>query len=318
MPKVLITRVLPDRVLERARARHDVELRNETDPLTPAEAHEALAQFDGIVPTLGDAFGAETFAGLDAPRCKVLANFGVGFNHIDATAARAVGVEVTNTPGAVTDATADIAMTLILSSCRRAAEGERIVRAGAWIGWQPTQFLGMHVTGRTVGIVGMGRIGKAIARRCHFGFGMTVKFFNRSPVSDAGVPSEQVDDLHTLLEAVDIAVLALPATPQTRHLIDADAMSALGPESYLVNIARGDIVDEAALVTALETRAIAGAGLDVYENEPFLTSGLAACENAVLLPHLGTSALEVREAMGHMALDNLDAVLGGQRPPNAV
>lgn len=318
MTRVLLTRTLPDRVMDRVRSHHDLTLRDRSDPLTLSEARAALSEFDGIVPTLGDAFGAETFAGLDAPRCKVLANFGVGYNHIDAAAARAAGVEVTNTPGAVTDATADIAMTLILSTCRRASEGERIVRAGNWIGWQPTQFLGLHVTGRTVGIIGMGRIGKAIARRCHMGFGMTVKFFNRSPVVDAGVPAEQVSDLHALLETVDIAVLAVPATPQTRHLIDAAALSALGPQSYLINIARGDVVDEPALVTALQERTIAGAGLDVYENEPSLAPGLSDCENAVLLPHLGTSALEVREAMGFMALDNLDAVLSGDIPPNRV
>ena len=157
---------------------------------------------------------------------------------------------MTNTPGAVTDATADIAMTLILSLCRRASEGERIVRAGQWIGWQPTQFLGMHVTGKTVGIIGMGRIGKAIARRCHFGFGMSVKFFNRSIVADPGVPGEQITDLNQLLGAVDIAVLAVPASPATRHLIGTPQLQALGPSRYLVNIARGDVVDEPALLEA--------------------------------------------------------------------
>ena len=318
MPKVLITRLLPDSVLERARARHDVAVREETDPLTSAEGHDALQRYDGIVPTLGDAFRVETFSGLVNPRCKVLANFGVGYNHIDADAARAAGVEVTNTPGAVTDATADIAMSLILSTCRRTSEGERIVRSGKWIGWQPTQFLGMHVTGRRVGIIGMGRIGKAIARRCHFGFEMEVFYFNRSPVTDDHVPGVQVDDLKKLLASVDIAVLAVPATPATKHLIGAEELMALGPSGYLINIARGDIVDEVALVSALQNGAIAGAGLDVYESEPYLTPGLANCDNAVLLPHLGTSALEVREAMGHMALDNLDAVLGGQTPPNSV
>ncbi|MEL7344360.1 MAG: D-glycerate dehydrogenase, partial [Pseudomonadota bacterium] len=259
----------------------------------------------------------EAFDGI-TPRTSVLANFGVGYNHIDVPAAKAIGLTVTNTPGAVTDATADIAMTLILNLCRRAGEGERRVRKGSWSGWQPTQYLGFHVTGAHVGIIGMGRIGKAIAKRCHAGFDMTVSYFNRSEVADPGVPVTRIADLHELLRTVDIAVLAVPATPETRHLMSSEDLNALGPNGFLVNIARGDVVDEGALVAALRDGNIAGAGLDVYENEPRLAEGLAACENAVLLPHLGTAALPVREAMGMMALDNLDAALAGQTPPNTV
>ena len=292
-------------------------LRDVEDALSVEEARAALMEYDAILPTLGDALGAAAFEGL-TPRTKILANFGVGFNHIDADAAKAVGLTVTNTPGAVTDATADIAMTLIFSLCRRAGEGERLVRSGGWTGWQPTQYLGFHVTGAHVGIIGMGRIGKAIAKRCHAGFDMRVSYFNRSEVAEPGVPAERIVDLHDLLHTVDIAVLAVPATPDTRHLIDAAALKALGPNSYLVNIARGDVIDEAALVAALKGSAIAGAGLDVYEAEPRLEPGLADCENAVLLPHLGTAALPVRTAMGMMALDNLDAVLNGQPPLNPV
>jgi lactate dehydrogenase-like 2-hydroxyacid dehydrogenase len=225
---------------------------------------------------------------------------------------------VTNTPGAVTDATADIAMTLILMTCRRAAEGERILRAGQWTGWTPTQFLGTHVTGRTVGIIGMGRIGRAVAARCHFGFGMEILYHNRSQIEDPHVLGVQVGSLSDLLESVNIAVLAVPATPQTRHMIGAAELKALGRHGYLVNIARGDIVDEAALVEALRSRTIAGAGLDVYEREPELAPGLVDCENAVLLPHIGTAALEVREAMGFMALDNARAVVEGRTPPHPV
>ena len=317
MTKMLITRAMPEAVVERARAGFDVTLREETAPLAEAEAAAALGAYDIVLPTLGDGFTAAAFAG-GPHRCKALTNFGVGYNHIDAVAARAAGVIVTNTPGAVTDATADIAMMLILMTCRRAGEGERIVRQGAWIGWQPTQLLGLHVTGKTVGIVGMGRIGKAIARRCHYGFGMDVVFFNRSPVPDPGVPARQFDTLAEVLGAADIAVLAVPANPDTRHLIGAAELTALGPRSHLVNIARGDVVDEAALVAALNAGTIAGAGLDVYEREPTLHPGLADCENAVLLPHLGTAALEVREAMGMMALDNAEAVMAGRAPPNPV
>ena len=317
MAKILITRRLPDTVLDRANATHDVTLRDVEDALSVEEARAALMEYDAILPTLGDALGAAAFEGL-TPRTKILANFGVGYNHIDADAAKAIGLTVTNTPGAVTDATADIAMTLIFSLCRRAGEGERLVRSGGWTGWQPTQYLGFHVTGAHVGIIGMGRIGKAIAKRCHAGFDMRVSYFNRSEVAEPGVPAERIVDLHDLLNTVDIAVLAVPATPDTRHLIDAAALKALGPNSYLVNIARGDVIDEAALVAALKGSAIAGAGLDVYEAEPRLEPGLADCENAVLLPHLGTAALPVRTAMGMMALDNLDAVLNGQPPLNPV
>ena len=315
--RLLITRTLPDAVEARARQAFDVTVRSDPAPMTEGEAAAALAEYDAIVPTLGDAFRGAAFDG-GPHRCKVLANFGVGYNHIDADRARAAGVVVTNTPGAVTDATADIAMTLILMTCRRAAEGERILRAGQWTGWTPTQFLGTHVTGRTVGIIGMGRIGRAVAARCHFGFGMEILYYNRSQIEDPHVLGVQVGSLSDLLESVNIAVLAVPATPQTRHMIGAAELKALGRHGYLVNIARGDIVDEAALVEALKSRTIAGAGLDVYEREPELAPGLVDCENAVLLPHIGTAALEVREAMGFMALDNARAVVEGRTPPHPV
>ena len=316
-PSILITRRLPDSVLAIAHAAYHVTLNDRETPLTVEEAAHALAQYDAILPTLGDGFRAEAFAG-GPHRCKLLANFGVGYNHIDAAAAKAAGVAVTNTPGAVTDATADIALTLMLMSCRRAAEGERLVRSGRWQGWQPTQMLGLHMTGKVLGIVGMGRIGKAIAQRAHYGFGMQVVFFNRSPVADPGMPAHQLDSLHAVLAAADVVVTAVPAAPETHHLIDAAALAAMKPTAHFVNIARGDVVDEAALIEALQTRRIAGAGLDVYEFEPKVPDALRALDNAVLLPHLGTSALEVREAMGRMALDNLAAHFAGRPLPNPV
>jgi gluconate 2-dehydrogenase len=246
----------------------------------------------------------------------MLANFGVGFNHIDVAAAKAAGLVVTNTPGAVTDATADIAMMLILMTARRAGEGERLVRAGQWEGWGPTQMLGMPVTGRQVGIIGMGRIGKAIARRCHAGFGMEVVFCNRSAVPDPGVPARQVPLAEAM--AADFVVVAVPGGAATHHLIDAKALAAMRPTGILINIARGDVVAEAALVAALAEGRIAGAGLDVYEFEPQVPAALIGMENVTLLPHLGTAALEVREAMGMMAVANLVAVLDGRPPPNPV
>ncbi|WP_444668627.1 2-hydroxyacid dehydrogenase [Cereibacter changlensis] len=313
--RLLITGPLPEKVIEAARARFDVTLRPETTPLTPAELRAAL-DYDAVLPTLGDLFRAEVFADVPAPKARILANFGVGTNHIDIAAARAAGLAVTNTPGAVTDATADIALTLILMTARRAGEGERLVRSGQWQGWHPTQMLGMHVTGRSLGIIGMGRIGKAIARRCHHGFGMEVRFFNRSPVADPGLPARQTDLAEVL--AADIVVVAVPATPATHHLIDAAALARMRPHALLINIARGDIVDETALIEALQQGRIAGAGLDVYEHEPTVPEALIAMENVTLLPHLGTAALDVREAMGMMALDNLTAFFDGRDPPNPV
>lgn len=285
-------------------------------PMEVAEAGQALSQYDMILPTLGDRFTAEAFVG--AIKCKMLANFGVGYNHIDVIAAKAAGVAVSNTPGAVTDATADTAMTLILMTARRASEGEAMVRAGTWTGWAPTQLLGLHVTGKTIGILGMGRIGKAIAKRAHFGFDMPVVFFNRSQVAPFETPATQLPSIEDVMRVADIVVLAVPATPQTRHLINADRLAQMQPHAVLVNIARGDIVEEAALIAALETKSIAGAGLDVFENEPNVPQALRDLPNCSLLPHLGTAALEVRESMGFMAFDNLVAFAEGKTPPNLV
>lgn len=313
--RLLITRPQPERVVAKAQEYFDVTLRQSTQPLSDAELVQALSEFDLVMPTLGDRFSAAVFAQVPEPRARLLANFGVGYNHIDVAAARAAGIPVTNTPGAVTDATADIAMTLILMTCRRAGEGERMLRRGAWAGWHPTQMLGRHVTGRTVGIIGMGRIGQAIGRRCHFGFGMAVVFHNRSAI-DPGFPAQQVSMAEAL--AADIVVIAVPGGTATHHLIDAGALARMRPDGYLVNISRGDVIDEAALIAHLQAGRIAGAGLDVYEHEPHVPEALRAMENVTLLPHLGTAALEVREAMGLMALDNLLAFAEGRPLPNQV
>lgn len=317
MTRVLFTRRLPDAVIARAREHFEVEIREEAEPLKLGQMRAAMTLYDGVLPTLGDAFSAEAFAGAEGARCRVLANFGVGYNHIDAAAARAAGILVTNTPGAVTDATADIAMTLILMSARRAGEGERLVRAGEWTGWTPTQLLGLHVTGKTVGIIGMGRIGEAIARRCHFGFGMRVAYFNRSP-KDLAFEAVRAETPAALAAQADILVAAVPGGADTHHLVGAEVVAAMPAHAHLVNISRGDVVDEAALIAALRAGDIAGAGLDVYEHEPEVPLALREMENVTLLPHLGTAALEVRERMGFMAVDNLVAALSGQTPPNLV
>ena len=299
-----------------AEARFDVTCRTTTQPMTHADCVAALADYDIVLPTLGDAFRAEAFAAVPAPRCTLLANFGVGYNHINVAAARAAGVAVTNTPGAVTDATADIAMTLILMTARRAGEGERLVRAGRWQGWHPVQMLGLHLTGKTVCVIGMGRIGQAIARRCHFGFGCRIVYVNRSQKA-VDFPAEQMG-MEAALGVADVVVLATPGGAETHHLVGAKAFGAMQNHALFVNISRGDVVDEAALIAALQSGGIAGAGLDVYEFEPEVPEALRAMENVTLLPHLGTAALEVREDMGRMALDNAIAHAEGRTLPNPV
>ncbi|MFP7569829.1 2-hydroxyacid dehydrogenase [Marivita sp. S2033] len=317
MLKLLITRPLPDRVIAKARGFFDTTVREKTTPLSREELVASLKDYDLVLPTLGDMYSAEVFEAVSDPRARAIANFGVGYNHIDTQAANNAGIPVSNTPGAVTDATADIAVMLMLMTSRRAAEGERMVRSQSWGGWHPTQLLGLHMSGKTLGIVGMGRIGQAVAHRAHHGFGMTIKYFNRSPKT-VDIPAEQIDSLSGLAGQVDIMVIAVPGGNATHHLINAEILSAMQPHAHLVNIARGDIVKEADLIEALENGKIAGAGLDVYEFEPKVPQALIDMENVTLLPHLGTAALDVRENMGFMALDNVIAASERKPLPNQV
>lgn len=317
--KLLVSRPLPGPVLEAARAAFEVTVRESNAPLSQDEMVAALRGYDVVLPTLGDLFKAPVFAAVPEPRTRLLANFGVGYNHIDVAAARAAGIAVSNTPGAVTEATADIALTLMLMSARRAGEGERLVRSGRWEGWHPTQMLGLHLGGKVLGVVGMGRIGQAIARRAMHGFGMKLAYFTRTPRDLPDLPGAvAVDSLAALMGMADVVVVAAPASAETHHLIDAGALAAMRPHAHLVNIARGDIIDEAALIAALQAGRIAGAGLDVYEFEPAVPEALRALENVVLLPHLGTAALEVRTEMGLMAVANAVAFKEGRALPNAV
>ena len=315
--ELYITRPMPDRVLDRARAFFNVTLREQNTALKKGEMRAALVLYDVVIPTLGDLFTAEVFDGMEDSRCRLLANFGVGYNHIDVAAARAAGIAVTNTPGAVTDATADIALMLMLMSARRAGEGERLVRSGHWTGWHPTQMLGLHLGAKTCGIVGMGRIGQAIARRAHYGLGMKVIYHNRSARA-LDMPARQVGSLAELMASADCVVIAVPGGPETRHLVGEAELAAMRPHARLINIARGDVVDEAALIAALQAGRIGGAGLDVYEFEPDVPEALCALENVVLLPHLGTAALDVREEMGLMAVENAIAYLEGRDLQNPV
>lgn len=314
MQTLLITRPIADPVLEQARGLFDVTV-HDGGPLSSSDAAQALAAYDLILPTLGDMFDAAAFSG--DVRCKMLGNFGVGYNHIDVDAAAQAGVAVSNTPDVLTDATADIALTLLLATARRAGEGERLVRAGKWGGFDVGGMLGTHVTGKTLGIIGMGRIGQAIAARCHYGFGMDVVFHNRSP-KVTEVPATQLGSLNAVMAAADFIVVATPGGAGTTKLINAQALAAMKPTGIFVNISRGEVVDETALIDALEAGQITGAGLDVYENEPHVPERLRALDNCMLLPHLGSATQETRQAMGQMALDNIIAFADGREPPQKV
>ncbi|MET3793823.1 2-hydroxyacid dehydrogenase [Aquamicrobium terrae] len=316
-PRLLITRPLPAAVHDRAGVLFDLTIRDSTGPTRPAELADALTEYDAILPSLGDVFSRDVFSAAGAPRCRILANFGAGVNHIDLAAAADAEIAVTNTPGAVTAPTADLAMMLLLMSARRAGEGERLVRSGQWRGWHPVELLGDEVGARTLGIVGMGRIGQEVARRATAGFGMEVLFHNRSPKRPPGPEATQVP-LDEVLGRSDFIVVTLPGGVGTRHLIDAEALSLMRPHAHLINVSRGEVVDEAALIEALREKRIAGAALDVYEFEPEVPAALRERDDVVLLPHLGSATRSAREAMGMTALDNLKAFFGGGEPANRV
>jgi lactate dehydrogenase-like 2-hydroxyacid dehydrogenase len=315
-----MVRRLPAPVEAELRERYDVEL-NETDETYPTgRLVDAAGRCDAIVPTVVDDVPAAVFAARPL-RLRIVANYGVGFDRIDLAAARAHGVVVTNTPGVLTEDTADLAMMLILAAARRASEGERQLRAGQWSGWRPTHMLGTRVSGATLGIVGFGRIGAAVGKRAYRGFGMRVLYVNPSEpdaaaVADAG--ATRCESLDELLAASDIVSLHAPARDTTRHMLDATRLASMRPGAILVNTARGDLVDEAALIEALERGPLAAAGLDVFEREPVVPPRLLALGNVVLLPHLGSATTASRVAMGERVLSNLDAFFRGFPPPDRI
>lgn len=311
---VVVLSTLPGDAVERLRAEHDVRYRDEDSQVPPGELPMLLAGADAVVVTLSQ--GVDT-AFLDAagPQLKLVANVAVGYDNVDVAACRERGVEVTNTPGVLTDATADIAFALVLMVTRRLGEAEREVRTGRPWTWGIFHLIGVSVQGRTIGIIGPGAIGLATARRAR-AFGMDVLLSGRSaPDPDAVAElGARVVDLDTLLAESDVVSVHAPLGPQTRHLVDADALARMKPTAYLVNTARGPVVDEAALVAALEAGTIAGAGLDVYEDEPHVHPGLLARDDVVLLPHVGSATIETRTAMADLATDNVLAVLAGRDP----
>lgn len=316
---VCVTRRLPPTVEEALAAQFAIQQPPDDEPLDAAALQDAFRNADAVLCTVTDRIDAPCFtqSGL---RARLVANFGVGVNNIDLDAARAAGIAVTNTPDVLTDDTADLTMALMLAVMRRMGEGERLVRAGEWSGWQPTQLLGHRVHGKTLGIIGLGRIGRAVARRAHEGFGMRVLAWSRSRTrpSEAGDGITRITRLDELLGQSDVVSLHCPLVPTTRHLIGAPQLAQMRPTAFLLNTARGPIVDEQALVAALDSRQIAGAGLDVYEEEPRVHPGLIGRENVVLLPHLGSATHETREAMGMRALANLRAHFAGQELPDRV
>jgi len=317
--RVLVTRRWPEPVESALKQRFEVVLNDSDRPLTGADLAQAMGEFDVLCPTVSDRIDAVVIGGGD--RVKLIANYGVGFDHIDLDVAKEGGIAVTNTPGVLTDATADTAMTLLLMTARRAGEGERELRAGKWTGWRPTHLVGSGLKGKVLGLVGMGRIAIATARRAKHGFGMRIAYFGRrecDPAIAAELQAEFFPELLDLLAASDFVSLHVPGGTATANLIDRTALAAMRPGSYLINTARGGVVDHEALAEALRSDRIAGAGLDVYPQEPHVPEALLELENAVLLPHLGSADAETRIAMGMKALANVEAFAKGEPLPDRV
>jgi len=318
-PRIIVTRKLPDSVEARLKSLFTVALNHSDKPFSRAKLTTAMARADGVLCTFGDKIDEDILAASGARKARIVANFGVGTNHIDLEAAEDLGVVVTNTPDVLTDATADLAMALILASTRRMYAHEARLRRGDWAGFDITSGLGCALRGKTLGVVGMGRIGTALAQRAHFGFGMKVVYFNRSKVLVPSIPeAEAAESIEALLAASDVVSLHVPGDAGNRHLISAARLALMKPNAHLVNTARGDVVDETALIEALQSGAIAGAGLDVFAQEPNVPEALRALDNVTLLPHIGSATLEARIAMGMRAVDNLVAFFAEKVPPHQV
>ncbi len=317
-PRVLITRRWPEAVENAMSGCFDITLNNGDIPMTAEQLQEALQEYDAVCPCVMDQMPADLFAA-NTHKTRIIGNYGVGFNHIAVKEAKGKGIVVTNTPDVLTDATADLAMTLMMMLARRASEGERQLRAGHWKGWYPTHMMGTMVTGKTLGIVGMGRIGQAMAEKAHFGFGMRILYHNRKPIPKAEsrrLRAEYCTELTWLMSKSDFVAVHCPSSPLTRHMINEKTLAYMRPGASIINTSRGDVVDEQALIKFLKKGLIAGAGLDVYEKEPQVPKELLAMENVVLLPHLGSATEETRVSMGMRVLGNLNAFFNGEDPPD--
>ncbi|MDQ7774482.1 2-hydroxyacid dehydrogenase [Paracoccus aminovorans] len=319
-PRVLVTRRWPAAVEARLAEAFDVRLNTADKPLTPEDFRAAMRDYDAILPTVTDKLGAPALD-IDKPQVRILANYGVGYSHIDLDSVGRHGIVVTNTPDVLSECTADLAMTLLLMVARRAGEGERELRAGQWTGWRPTHLVGTKVSGKTLGIIGYGRIGQEMARRAHHGFGMKILAYNRSPVAPevlAQCQATQVASIDELLPQCDFVSLHCPGGAANRHLINSRRLGLMRPDAFLINTARGEVIDEMALSHALWFESIGGAALDVFDGEPNINPALRDSDRLVMLPHLGSATREAREAMGFRVLDNLEDFFAGRAPRDRV
>ena len=318
-PKVIVTRKLPDPVETRMRELFDTELNVDDRPMTPDELVDAMGRCDVLVPTITDRLDSRLLSRAGA-RLKLIANFGAGVDNIDVTTANQRGVIVTNTPGVLTEDTADLTMSLIMASTRRIVEGANVVQSGGFQGWSPTWMLGRRLWGKRLGIIGMGRIGQALARRGK-AFGLSIHYHNRKPVSPRVAEELEAtywESLDQMLARMDIVSINCPHTPATYHLLSARRLKLLQPTAVVVNTARGEVIDEDALAEALKARSFAGAGLDVFEHEPAIHPELKGLPNVVLLPHMGSATFEGRNDMGDRVILNIKTLQDGHRPPDRV
>lgn len=318
-PLVIVTRKLPDAIETRMMELFDVRLNLDDEPFSRARMVEAVQAADVLVPTVTDRIDAGILEQA-SDKLRLIASFGTGVDHIDVAAARARGMTVTNTPGVLTEDTADMTMALILAVPRRLVAGERLMRAGQWRGWSPTSMLGNRIHGKRLGIVGMGRIGQAVARRAR-GFGLSIHYHNRRPVHaeiEAELEATYWDNLDQMLARMDIISINCPHTPATYHLISPRRLALIQPHAFIVNTSRGEVIDENALVHALQNRNLAGAGLDVFEHEPQVNPKLLELENVVLMPHMGSATIEGRIDMGEKVIINIRAFMDQHAPPDRV
>ncbi len=320
-PKVILTRKWPEAAEAKAKELFDVVINKDDHKMSIEELKEAMRNADALCPTVSDFQIDSEILNVENRNCKIVANFGVGFNNIDTEAAKKAGVIVTNTPDVLTDCTADIAMVLLLSVARRIGEGERLVRNKEWSGWCPTHMLSTKVTGKKLGFIGFGRIAQAVAQKAHFGFGMEISFYDPYPPLDEIIKkfsAKKFDTLEEVLGDSDFITLHCPGGGSNTNLMNKDRFALMKESAFLINTARGDVVDEAALVQALKDDVIAGAGLDVYAKEPTVTEELLSMNNVVLIPHLGSATTETRVAMGLRSLANVKAFFDGKEPGDRV
>ncbi|MDA5194627.1 2-hydroxyacid dehydrogenase [Govanella unica] len=318
-PLVIVTRKLPDPIETRMAELFDVQLNLSDEPFTQDQMADAVRRADVLVPTVTDRIDTRILAQAN-PNLRLIANFGTGVDHIDLATARQRGITVTNTPGVLTEDTADMTMALLLAVPRRLSEGERVIRSGKWEGWSPTGMLGHRIWGKRLGIIGMGRIGQAVARRAK-AFGLSIHYHNRRRIEvemEAELEATYWESLDQMLARMDILSVNCPHTPATYHLLSDRRLRLVKPHAFIINTSRGEVIDENALVRLLQQGKIGGAGLDVFEHEPAVNPKLLELDNVVLLPHMGSATIEGRIDMGEKVLINIKTYVDGHTPPDRV